>query len=56
MQTHIPQNTREYRDLPLASLVESPSNPRKRFDETSLNELAASFKSQGVLAPCWCGN
>ncbi len=41
----------EYRDLPLAQLQESPTNPRKRFDENSLNELAASFKTQGVLAP-----
>jgi len=51
MNTHIVQNTNEYRDVPVSSLVESPSNPRKRFDETSLNELAASFKTQGVLAP-----
>jgi ParB family chromosome partitioning protein len=45
------QNNSEYRDLSVAALIESPSNPRKRFDETSLGELAASFKSQGVLAP-----
>src|SRR5262249_33553723 len=45
------QNNREYRDLSVTALIESPSNPRKRFDETSLGELAASFKSQGVLAP-----
>jgi ParB family chromosome partitioning protein len=49
MQTHV-QNTK-YRDVPVAALIESPSNPRKRFDESSLNELAASFRSQGVLAP-----
>jgi ParB family chromosome partitioning protein len=49
MQTHV-QNT-EYRDVPVAALTESPSNPRKRFDESSLTELAASFKTQGVLAP-----
>src|SRR5215471_13210324 len=49
MQTHV-QNT-EYRDVPVAALIESPRNPRKRFDESSLNELAASFKTQGVLAP-----
>lgn len=41
----------EYRNLPVARLQESPTNPRKRFNEESLNELAASFKSQGVLAP-----
>jgi len=43
--------TSEYRNLPLAQLQESPTNPRRRFDERGLNELAASFKSQGVLQP-----
>lgn len=41
----------DYRDLPLAQLVESPTNPRKRYDETSLQELAESIRAQGVLAP-----
>lgn len=41
----------EYRNIALASLVESPTNPRKRFDETSLRELAASIKAQGLLEP-----
>jgi ParB family chromosome partitioning protein len=41
----------EYRSLPLAQLQESPTNPRRRFDERGLNELAESFKSQGVLQP-----
>src|SRR6476660_3547762 len=45
------QNNSEYRDLSLAALIESASNPRKRFDENGLSELAASFKTQGVLAP-----
>jgi ParB family chromosome partitioning protein len=44
-------NGNEYRNIPIAALVESPTNPRKRFDEKSLEELAASFKTQGVLAP-----
>jgi hypothetical protein len=30
----------EYRNLPLTQLQESPTNPRRRFDEHSLNELA----------------
>src|SRR4051812_19733096 len=50
MHTHVPQN-HEYRNVPVTALIESASNPRKRFDENSLGELAASFKSQGVLAP-----
>ena len=41
----------EYRNIPIAALVESGTNPRKRFDQTALEELAASFKTQGVLAP-----
>src|SRR5205823_8805490 len=51
MHTHISQNSSEYRDVPVAALTESASNPRKRFDESGLSELAASFKTQGVLAP-----
>ena len=41
----------EYRNLPLDALTESPNNPRKHFDEASLNELAESIKAQGILAP-----
>jgi ParB family chromosome partitioning protein len=41
----------EYRNLPVVQLQESPTNPRRRFDEHGLNELAASFKTQGVLQP-----
>lgn len=41
----------EYRDLPITQLVESPTNPRKRYDQNSLEELAQSFRSRGVLEP-----
>ncbi len=43
----------EYRNVPLAILTESPTNPRKRFDEKALEDLAATFKThhQGVLEP-----
>jgi ParB family chromosome partitioning protein len=41
----------EYRDLPLESLAESANNPRRKFDESALNELAESIKTQGILAP-----
>jgi len=51
MHSHTMQNSSEYRNLPVTALIESSSNPRKRFDENSLSELAASFKAQGVLAP-----
>ena len=49
MQSAITIN--EYRNIPVNALVESPTNPRKRFDQTALEELAASFKTQGILAP-----
>ena len=43
--------TSEYRNLPLAQLQESPTNPRRRFDARAMEELAASFTAQGVLQP-----
>jgi hypothetical protein len=51
MQNHKTQNNGEYRNVSIAILQESPSNPRKRFHEESLKELAESFKSQGILQP-----
>ena len=44
-------NATEYRELPLALLNESKTNPRRVFDTVSLQELAASIRSQGVLSP-----
>jgi ParB family chromosome partitioning protein len=44
-------NNHKYRSVPVTALIESASNPRKRFDEKSLEEPAASFKTQGALAP-----
>jgi len=41
----------EYRNLPILNIVESPANPRRTFDETALNELAESIRTQGVLSP-----
>ena len=51
MQNHKTQNNGEYRNVSIAILEESPTNPRKRFNEESLKELAESFKSQGILQP-----
>ncbi len=44
-------NATEYRNLPLALLTESTTNPRRAFDENFLKELASSIRSQGVLSP-----
>jgi hypothetical protein len=40
MSNAIPVTTREFRNLPLDSLIESALNPRRIFDEAALNELA----------------
>ena len=34
------------RELPIAMLTESPTNPRRIFDEAFLKELASSIDSQ----------
>jgi ParB family transcriptional regulator, chromosome partitioning protein len=41
----------EYRDLPLAVLTESTTNPRHIFEDSALKELAESIRSQGILSP-----
>ena len=46
--------TSEYRTLPLAQLQESPTNPRRRFDERGLNELADKFQKPGRVAAFAC--
>jgi len=37
--------------LPVDLLAPSPYQPRRHFDETALNELAASVREKGVLQP-----
>jgi len=49
--TNVDTTATEYRDLPLGVLIESTTNPRRIFDETGLNELAASIRAHGVLEP-----
>ena len=43
--------TQEYRNIPIGQLKESSTNPRKRFDDPELAELAESIRSKGVLLP-----
>ena len=38
-------------DIPLARVTPNPVQPRRRFDEASLQELAASIREHGVLQP-----
>lgn len=52
MNTHeAVQSLQEYVNVPIAELTESGTNPRKTFDEGSLEELAESIRSKGVLSP-----
>jgi ParB family chromosome partitioning protein len=44
-------NATEYRNLPLALLTESTTNPRRIFEDNALKELAESIRAQGVLSP-----
>jgi len=50
METQI-VNATEYRNVSLALLSESKTNPRRTFEETALKELAESIRTQGVLSP-----
>lgn len=38
-------------EVPLKMIVESPTNPRRRFDDAALAELANSIHAMGVLQP-----
>lgn len=44
-------NATEYRNLPLALLAESATNPRHIFEEAALKELAESIRAHGILSP-----
>ena len=37
--------------ISIANLKPSPSQPRRLFDKTSINELAESIKSKGLVQP-----
>ena len=37
--------------IPIDLLIESPTNPRKTFDEGALQELADNIKANGILQP-----
>ena len=44
-------NPAEIQAISLEAIVPNPNQPRRRFDEQALAELAESIKSQGVLQP-----
>jgi ParB/RepB/Spo0J family partition protein len=41
----------DFREVPVYALQESPTNPRRSFDEVKLQELVQSIRSQGILVP-----
>jgi ParB family transcriptional regulator, chromosome partitioning protein len=43
-------------ELPISQLVPNPGQPRKKFDEAELNELAASIKTYGIIQPVIAAN
>ncbi len=45
------ESERELRELPVELIVPNPNQPRRRFDEESLQALAASLAERGVLQP-----
>ena len=58
MQNHKTENNGEYRNVSIAILEESASNPRKRFNEESLKELAAYVPGHIIRLLCrssFCG-
>jgi len=49
--TTVPQVQGAIQEIPLSHIGPSPTNPRRRFDETKLAELAANIRQYGVLQP-----
>jgi ParB family transcriptional regulator, chromosome partitioning protein len=46
-----PRGREELREVPVESISPNPKQPRRRFDEESLNALAGSLGERGVLQP-----
>lgn len=44
-------NKLPYRVVPIGEIVPNPSQPRKFFDQAKIQELSASIKEKGILAP-----
>ncbi len=51
VSTEGPAEQQELRELAVELIVPNPSQPRRRFDENALQELAASVAERGVLQP-----
>jgi ParB/RepB/Spo0J family partition protein len=51
MNAPLPPEAVAVASLPIAEILASPSNPRKHFDTTYIDELAASIKAHGLIQP-----
>jgi ParB/RepB/Spo0J family partition protein len=51
MNAPIPPDAIAVASLPVAEIVASPSNPRKRFDDAYIAELADSIRNHGLIQP-----
>lgn len=50
-KTPVASPTGEPINLPIGQIDNNPNQPRKRFDETALNELASSIRNIGLIQP-----
>ncbi len=51
LKTHIVEEVTTAARIPVEQIQINPKNPRKNFDEISLNELAASIKTYDIIQP-----
>lgn len=50
-ETLQPQVLNDFRAIAIDQLQESPTNPRRTFDEAKLQELAQSVRAKGIIVP-----
>ena len=50
-KTSVAEPAEGVQQLPIADVAPNPHQPRLRFDDESIKELAASIKASGVLQP-----
>ena len=46
-----PQGSSNLNEIPIEQIEPNPDQPRREFDETALQELAASIQTMGIIAP-----
>ena len=46
-----PQGSSNLNEIPIGQIEPNPDQPRREFDETAMQELAASIQTMGIIAP-----